>query len=463
LSTAVGPASNNRFGVEVGALLRLGTPMMVTQFFFMAMGFVDTVMAGRYGATDLAGVALGGAVMWPVFMLSSGLTMALTPIVAQLRGAGTVAAAGFRIRQGLWLALAASAGCLLVITHAGPLFQLMRVDPEVQRIAEDYLAAAAWGLPAVQLYVVLRYTCEGLGRTLPPMVIAGLALPVNAMLNYVLIYGHLGAPELGGVGCGWATGAVWWVELMLILPVLRTHYFRATTLAGGLEGPQWTAIRGILRIGGPIGLTVFLEMAVFSVVGLSVASLGVVPLAANSIAGNVNWATYVIPMTLGSAASIRVGYYVGAGDLDAAAYVARIAFLVSLAYAAVVSVLLVIGRHAIASLYTSDPAVLELATSLMLLIALYQIVDDTHATMGGTLRGYKDTRAPMVYALIGYWLLALPLGAVLCFGWLGVPALGVRGYWIGLTAGLAIVATCVGWRLVSTSRNPERISAFATL
>lgn len=456
-------ADRSRPAREIRALVTLGAPMATTQLCIMAMGFIDTAMAGRYDSTHLAGVALGGAILWPVFMLTSGLTMAVTPIVAQLRGAGRTADTGVRIRQGLWLSLAAAVFCIVVLLNAGSLFALINVDPATARIAEGYLRAIAWGLPAVQIYVVLRYACEGLGRALPPMVIAVLALPVNASLNYVLIYGHFGAPELGGVGCGWATTAVWWVELVLMLAVVRMRFFRAARVTGRFDPPRWRELKRILKIGVPIGLTVFLEVAVFSVIGLSVASLGVVPLAANSIAGNVNWATYVVPMSLGSAASIRVGFYVGAAENDRAAYVARIAFLLSLGYAVVVSLLLVAGRYQIAGLYTTDPAVLELAASLMLVIALYQIFDDSQATLGGALRGYKDTRAPMLYTLIGYWLLALPLGAALCFGWLGTEPFGVRGYWIGMTAGLGIVAACIGMRLLSTSRNADRIRQLAAI
>jgi len=464
LSTPSSPVRDrSRLGREIRALVTLGAPMATTQLCIMAMGFIDTAMAGRYDSTHLAGVALGGALLWPIFMLTSGLTLAVTPIVAQLRGSGRTADAGVRIRQGLWLALAAAVICIVVLEHAGSLFELIDIDPDTARIAEGYLGAISWGLPAVQFYVVLRYACEGLGRALPPMVIAVLALPVNAALNYLLIYGHLGAPELGGVGCGWATTAVWWVELALMFPVIRRSFFRAAHVLDRFDWPDWAELRGILRIGVPIGFTIFLEVAVFSTIGLSVASLGVVPLAANSIAGNVNWATYVVPMSLGSAASIRVGFHVGASDHKHAAYVARVAFLLSLGYAVIVSVLLVLGRYHIAGLYSTDPAVLELAASLMLVIALYQIFDDSQATLGGALRGYKDTRAPMVYTLIGYWLLALPLGAALCFGWLGTSPLGARGYWIGMTAGLAAVAFCIGARLVSTSRNPERIRTLAAL
>jgi MATE family multidrug resistance protein len=154
---------SRRLGIECRALLRLGTPLAATQFFIMAAGFMDTAMAGRYDSVHLAGVALGGTVLWPVYMLTSGFTMALTPVVAQLRGAGKISASGIKIRQGLWISLFSSVLCIGVISNAEGLFTLVEVDPEAAAIAVGYLDAVAWGIPAIQIYVVLRFTSEGLG------------------------------------------------------------------------------------------------------------------------------------------------------------------------------------------------------------------------------------------------------------------------------------------------------------
>ena len=451
----------NSFRVEARALLSLGLPMIATQLFIMGTGFLDTAMAGHYSASDLAGVAMGGNVLWPVFMLMTGLNMALTPIVAQLRGAGRVFEAGSVIRQGIWIALFTSALAILIILNAEPAYRLAGVDEEVIRVAMGYLEATAWGIPPVMVYVALRHVAEGLGHTKPPMVIAGAILPVNGLLNYALIYGEWGLPELGGVGCGWATAAVFWLEPIMMMFVLRRPYFLATKLWDRLDLPNPLEIWRILRIGLPVGATVFLEMAVYSAIGFMIGRIGVTELAAHSIAGNLNWLTYVIPMSLGSAASIRVGYYVGANDYAQARYSAATAFRISLGYAVLVSVLLVTFRATLVSVYSNDPAVLEVAMNLLLFIAVYQIVDDTQATTVGALRGYKDTRVPMVISLVGYWLIALPLGSVLAFGGFGLPAIGVYGYWTGMTIGLFIVAIAVGVRLWRTSHDGARVRALA--
>ena len=435
--------------------------MAATQFFIMAMGFLDTAMAGHYHSTHLAGVALGGNVFWPIFMLLTGCTMSVTPIVAQLVGGGRTRQVGIVLRQGLLVALAASAVAIVLVLNAHPVFALFGVDSTAADIATRYLSAAAFGLPAVMCYIVLRYGSEGLGHTLGPMVIAGLVLLLNGVLNYAFIYGRFGAPELGGEGCGWATAIVMWFELAAMVVLARFRYFRITGLWHRFEPPNAREIKRILKIGIPIGLSSFVGMALFAIVGFLVGSLGVMPLAAHSIAGHINWATFVIPMSLGSAAGIRIGFYVGAGEFARAARVARVAFAISLGYAVAVSVILVIFRHNAVSVYSGDAEVVGLAATLILLIAVYQVFDDTQGTMAGALRGYKDTRAPMVYSLLGYWALALPLGMALAFGWLGLPNMGVFGFWIALSVGLAAVAVAMGLRLYRTGRDPVRIARLA--
>ncbi|NCF44329.1 MAG: MATE family efflux transporter, partial [Proteobacteria bacterium] len=216
------------FRAAIKPVLILGWPMILTQLFIMGTGFVDTVMAGRYSATDLAGVSLAGNVLWPCFMLLTGVTMALSPITSQLRGSGRVADVGRQVRQGLWLCLGSSTVLVSILLNADFLFRLVDIDTEVASIASAYLVAVSWGIPPIILYVALRHTSEGLGVTRPPMLIAGSVLPLNALLNYAFVYGNWGAPELGGVGCGWATAIVFWVEFLLMMLVVRMRHFRQT-------------------------------------------------------------------------------------------------------------------------------------------------------------------------------------------------------------------------------------------
>ena len=183
------PGKKLGFRESLAPLFTLGWPMVLTQFFIMGTGFLDTAMAGHYSAADLAGVSLGGNVLWPAFMLLTGVTMALAPITSHLRGAGKMSDIGHQIRQGLWLSLGASLLMILLLHNAGGIYQLTGIEPVIADIASDYLYAISWGVPPIIIYVALRHTLEGLGQTRPPMLIAGSVLPLNAFLNYSLVYG----------------------------------------------------------------------------------------------------------------------------------------------------------------------------------------------------------------------------------------------------------------------------------
>jgi len=347
------------------------------------------------------------------------------------------------------------------VLNARPLLVLAGIAPEVIEIAMGYLQAVAWGSPAVVLYVALRNVCDGLGETRPAMYIAAVVLPINAFFNYGFVYGKFGLPELGGVGCGWATSIVLWIQLALMAFVVRRPFFKEAGVFKRFEGPRPKELWRIVKLGLPIGVAMFLGMAVFSAIGMLVGRIGVNQFAAHSIAGNLNWLTYVIPMGLGAAASIRVGFYTGAGSLDHARSAAATAYRFALVYAFAVSGLLVLFRHTLVGVYTTDPVVIDFAVNLLLFIAVYQIVDDTQPVAVGALRGYKDTTVPMVFQVLGYWVIALPLGSVLAFGWANIEPMGVYGYWTGMTIGLFLVACANGWRLWKTSHNHDLVTRLA--
>jgi len=226
--------------------------------------------------------------------------------------------------------------------------------------------------------------------------------------------------------------------------------------------PDTGAILRLVQLGVPIGLTIFLEFSLFSVVALLVGRLGVEAVAAHQIAINIGGITFMIPMALGIAVSIRVGFNVGRRDLVAARRSGRVAIGVSLAVAVIAALLLLGLREAIAGLYTTDPAVLLLSADLLLFVAIWQLVDDAQVTTIGVLRGFKDTRVPMLVALLAYWAVGLPIGVMFGFGWVEVPALqGLRGFWVGFCVALLVAAVVLLGRFAWLSRRDDRILAFA--
>ncbi len=451
---------------EMAQLSRLAAPIILTQLSQMGMGVADTVMAGHASPADLAGVALGANLYWPITFLCTGVLMALTPTVAHLHGARAQGSAGEVARQAAWLAL--GFGVLLTVgfQQAAPVYALLGVDAEAVPVALAYLDAISWGVIPLLGYSVLRYLCEGMSWTIPAMAIAFGGLVLKIPLNYLFIHGFdaglFKVPALGGPGCGWASALIIWVELVAMALVVLRSRIRATGLFVRWSWPDLAAIARLIKLGVPIGLTGFLEFGMFSVVALLVGRFGVESVAAHQIAMNLGGITFMVPMAIGIAASIRIGFHVGSRQLAAARRSAVIAVGVVAAFACVGAVLVTLFRGGVAALYTSDVGVLMLAAELMLFVAIWQLVDATQAAAIGALRGFKDTRVPMLIALLSYWGVGMPVGTAFGFGWIPTEAFtGVRGFWIGYCAALLCAAVVLLSRLVWLMRRDERVLAFA--
>lgn len=446
---------------ELGQLARLSVPLVITQLAQMGMSVTDTVMAGRVSAVELAGVALGTVVFWPLMLLVSGTCMAITPTVSQLNGAGRGDEAGEVVRQALWIGLVGGLVLVMIYRNLGPLYAFIGVDPLAIPVTEAYLRAMSWGVVPVLGYFCMRYLCEGLGWTLPAMLISTSALALKIPLNYWFIYGGLGVPALGGEGCGWSSAIVLTYQLMVMTLVVRFSRVRMAGLFQRFSAPDWSAIKRLVLLGAPIGLSTFFEFSVFSTMTLLIGRLGVDTVAAHQIASNVGGLTFMIPMALGMAASIRVGYNVGAGDLAAARRSGWVAIGSSLVFAMAAAAVLVLGNEFIAGLYTNEASVLALASQLMILVAVYQPFDDVQVTAIGALRGYKDTRTPFFVAVCAYWLVGFPVSWTLGFGYFEAVDLGVYGYWIGLIVGLAVAATALVGRYWYLSRQADQVGRLA--
>jgi len=433
---------------------KLALPLIAGNIAGMGMNFVDTVMAGRLGAVSLGAISIGGAVMSAVFLFVMGVLMSITPSVAQLDGAGYKLRSGRVTRQGLWLALVMTVLMWSVLRSASGLLQFMHVDAQLVPVALEYLRAISWGAPGICLLLVLRYFSEGCGHTAPTMYLGVLGIVFNVPLNYVLIYGKLGFPAMGAVGCGWATAMVF-VAQMLIMAVwvlVRPEY-RRYHLFARFEWPNWHQLRDLLYIGLPIGTMVFVEGSLFVGAALMIGSLGPVPIAAHQIAINFTALCYMVPLGLAGAMTVRVGNALGRGLPQEALQASRAGMLMTLGTQTVTASLMLFAPAWIISWYTNDQTIAALAVSLLGLAAVFQFPDGLQAAAAGGLRGYKDTRLPMVYTVIAYWLFGMPVGWWLTFrgDW------GATGMWAGMIAGLGVAALLLSFRLWRISHARQSI------
>lgn len=421
---------------ETRSILRLAGPVVVAQVGLLAMGLVDTWMVGKLGRPgDLAAVALGDACFFTVIVAALGLIQALDPLISQAHGAGNAERCAASWRAGIRVSLAIALPTTLLIWAAVPLLRLVtNLDEGVLDLAAAYIDSRLLGVLPWLLYSSDRSLLNGLGSTVPTMVVTLLANVVNGVLDYALIFGAWGAPALGVVGSGVATAGCSWFMYLALAAWMRGHPVYAPYRTAGPIPPGLVPL--VVRLGLPLGLTHALEVGAFSVASVLVGSLGVVPLAGHQVAIKMASTSYMVAVAVGVATSVRVGQKTGAGDPLGAAHSGWTGLGLGAAWMAVAGVLFLGFRTEIVATFTPEPAVIAAGAGLLVVAAAFQVFDGIQAVASGALRGLGDTRFPMLANLGAYWLVALPLGAVLAFE-LGH---GAEGVWWALAVGLLLAA-----------------------
>lgn len=445
---------------EVRYLLHLGWPIMVAQLAQNAMGFIDTLMAARAGTEDLAAIALGSSLWLPLFLALAGILMATTPIVAHLVGANREADSRLPLHQGLWIAAVLGLIGISLLRSADPILSLLQLEPELQSKTQDYLDAISWGFPAFMFYQVIRSYCEGFGKTHPVMRIGLLGVLCNIPLNYVLIFGKLGLPAMGGVGCGYATAIVMWIMMIAgTLYLCKSPRFKPLSLFLHWQPPQLEQLLQLLKLGIPIGFSLLIEASMFCVLALILAPHGEVVIAANQITISYTGMIFMVPLSIAMALTIRVGHLVGSDKPEAARYAAITGIMITLFIALFSCSLSLLLARDIAGLYTGEEPILLLATTLISIAAVFQFSDALQVSAAGALRGYKDTSIPLVMVFIAYWLIGLPTGYILGFTDLIAPAMIAAGLWYGLLIGLSAGAVLLTTRLIRIARHAINTAA----
>lgn len=448
-----------KYLTEARQLLALAIPVILAQVAQTAMGFVDTIMAGSVSATDMAAVAVGTSIWLPAILFGHGLLLSLTPVVAQYNGSGRRDRVAWQVRQAYWLAAFSSLLIMIVLYNAGYVINSMQnVDPVLASKAEGYLHALLWGVPGYLFFQVARNQCEGLSKTKPGMVMGFIGLLVNIPVNYIFIYGHFGMPALGGVGCGVATASVYWVMFIAMRYwVSRARSMRDIRLPVRFSPPDRKVLWRLFTLGLPVALALFFEVTLFAVVALLVSPMGIVNVAGHQIALNFSSLMFVLPLSLGVATTIRVGFRLGQGSPEAAKVAAWSAQAVGVTMAMMTALLTVTFREQIALLYNDNPEVVTLAAQLMLLAAIYQFSDAIQVIGSGILRGYKDTRSIFFITFVAYWVLGLPSGYLLALtDWVVAP-MGPAGFWTGFIIGLTSAAVMMVWRIIRLQRQPAEV------
>lgn len=429
-------------------------PILISQLALFSMTFFDTIMSGHASPTDLAGVAIGASLWTPVQAGLTGILLAVTPMVAQMVGAARKDQVPFTVLQALYLSVAIAVAVILVGYFVlDPILSRMNLEPDVRQIARSFLHAIGIGIIPLFLYTVIRCFIDALGETRVTMVITVLSLPINVLLNYVLIFGHLGFPRLGGVGAGYASAITYWCILLVSLFVVqRVHPFVEFHLFAKFYRISLPAWKELLKLGLPIGFSIFFEVSIFAAVTLLMSEYSTVTIAAHQAAMNFASFIYMVPLSISMALTIVVGFEAGAKRYRDARQYSYLGIGIAVAMALLFAGGLLVFNEQVAGFYTTDEAVLRLAQHFLMYSILFLISDAVAAPIQGVLRGYKDVTVTFVVALVSYWVIGLPLGFVLA----KYTSLAAFGYWIGLIAGLAAGAIFLFGRLLVLQKRKIR-------
>ena len=434
----------------------LAAPLVIGQLTNFGMNFVDTVMAGRLGTADLGAIAVGSAVWSAGLLFTLGILLAVSATVSQLDGAGRQTQAGEFTRQALWLSLALAAGLVVLALGAGPLMVALDVDEAVAELAMGYLRAIAFGAPALALMLTLRFFSEGSGHTRPTMYVGVLGIALNVPLNWMLMFGNLGFPRLGAVGAGWATAVVLWLQLLLMIAwVAGRPQYRPFAVFGRFSWPNGREVLGLLKVGLPIGFMVLMEGGLFVASALLIGTLGALPVAAHQVAMNYTGLVFMVPLGLSGAITVRVGNAIGRNDPLGARRAGLVGIGMAIVFALFSAAIIVLFPEQIVRLYTSDPEVIALGASLLLFGAIFQLSDGIQVAAAGALRGMKDTRIPMIYSVLAYWVIGITVGWWLTFR----AEWGPAGMWVGILSGLSVAALLLTGRYLRLSSPQSGLAA----
>lgn len=432
---------------EFRPTMQLAIPLVLAELGWMSMAIVDTMMVGRLpkSATAIAAVSLGGILVHVLAFFGGGLLIGLDTLVSQAFGAGQREDCHRSLVHGIYLSLALTPLLMTPVWYFDSLLRSARIAPDIVALAVPYSRALAWGTLPLLLYFAVRRCMQGMNMVRPIAFALVTANIINAIGNWMLIYGKLGAPAMGAVGSGWSTA---WARIYLATVLVgyllwydRKH--RTELLRTPIQ-PELARIRRLIALGFPAALQITLEIGVFALVTALIGRLGAVSLAGHQIALNTVSLTYMVPLGISSAAAVRVGQAIGRRDPSGAASAGGSAIFFGAGFMTLAGIVLVLFPHAIGRVYTPDPVVIKNTVILLAAGAAFQLFDGIQTVATGALRGAGDTRTPMFCHFTAYWIIGLPLGAWLCFqrGW------GAFGLWAGLSLALILIGIVLlfAWR-----------------
>ncbi|WP_394405769.1 MATE family efflux transporter [Streptococcus sp. 20-1249] len=419
-------------------------PILIYQFANYSASFIDTMMTGQFSTQDLAGVSMASSLWNPFFSLLTGIVSALVPIIGHQLGRGEKERIRQELHQFLYLACGLAALLFFVLYFGAiPTLGLFGLESHVLAVGQQYLSFICLGIFPLLLFSVFRSFFDALGLTRLSMYLMLLLVPFNSFFNYVLIFGKFGLPRLGGAGAGLGTSLSYWLLLAVIVVVMQLDKRIRSYKIWQWSPLDKKLLTDGLRLGVPIGLQIFAEVAIFAVVGLLMAKFSSQIIAAHQAAMNFATLMYAFPVSVSMALPIVISYEIGAKDHQAVRDYTRIGRLVAFGFAGFTLTFLYFFRSQVAGLYGHEMEFIKITSNFLTFALFFQLADAFAAPLQGILRGYKDTTMPFIIGVGAYWSVSLPLAFLLE----NTTSFGPIAYWIGLIAGIATCGLLLQLRL----------------
>ena len=425
---------------EALSFFKLAVPMFLTQLALQLIQVNSVIQSGNYSTDVQAGIMLAGNLWFPIMVGIGGVLFFVTPMVAQLYGARNLKEIGPLARQAIWLSIPIVLFGMFVLSQASWILTLAKVDPDIIFYSEEYLSYFIFALPAILLSQPLRSLCEGVTKPLPITLLNILMLLIAIVANYTFIYGNFGFPEMGARGAGLSAIIGTWTSFIILIVYLRFKSAYGTEFFSKFEFPDFKILHEILRGGIPVGLGNFIELSMFSGAGIILGRFGSEVIAANGIALTIGGLFFMVPLSIGNAAAVRVGNNVGAKNLKGAKYSSYFSLRLATVCALIMSLTIIVNAEFLSGLLNSNPKVVSLAVILLGFAAFFQVADGLAMASIGSLRGYKDTFGPMKILAVSYWGVGLPVGIMLSITNLITEQMGAVGMWGGMAFGLLVAA-----------------------
>ena len=450
------------FFAEFRQLAKLSFPILIAQLALAGLGVVDTIMAGQVGTDDLAAIGLGSSILFPAMMLSVGVLIILTTLVAKQFGENNITQIQVFFQQAIWLAIPLGMLIFFLLVNSDWVLDFLPLSNNVYQLTDDYLFYIAFGLPALSIAFVFRFFWEGLGLTLPTMWISILTILVNVPLNAIFIYGWGPVEAYGAAGCGIASAITMWIMLLVsIIYAVRskkiTPYLKLNFNLRKMTAPVWkNGIEEILSLGIPNTFALLFEVSLFSFIALFIAVLGTDVIAAQQVGVSYTSLLFMIPLSISIVITIRVGHAYGNGSKQKIYIRIYSGLLMALIVGVFSAILTYLIREPIVNLFTDDINVIVIAVGLLSIAAIYQVFDAIQVACSGILRGLQNTKTIMQVTFICYWGIGLGGGYLMAFTNIIVEPVGVKGFWYAIVIGFLTAALILLFAVIKQLKQFER-------